>query len=1679
MLDAAGLDLVIDDVSFSEGDSGARMVDVPVRLTSPASGQVTVDFEITGGTAVANDDYLAPRVFTGFSAPAIVDNAGFKPWEVTVGDVDEDGDADLMTVDPNNLVLKIFQNTGDGSFTGPRMLQLGGNLSSSPELIDLNGDGHLDAFASARSSLGRFHVFPGNGDGTFGGRIQTGTMLFLDLAPLAMADLNNDNRPDVVTVSTTSGDDRVVMAFLNDGTGRFNQSYQSSNVGDFLGAPAPNRDPLMDAGDINGDGRADVVLATQEGKLWTFRGNGDGTFSQSSIPNSINGDPLDSVNLADLNNDGALDVVMVNSESDQVAVRLNDRAGNMGSITAFGAGDFPVDLDVADIDSDGQLDLVTANQGPRFSGPSATGDSVSLLRGIGDGTFLAAEHFWAGDPLAGGTFPSDVVIADFNNDSVPDLVIGHGGGSSTQATILSGQTDRLSSARLVFAPGQTVQNIPLEIVGDTASESDETVVIRLSNPVGATIADIEGQLTIEDDDTMLGSISGVAFHDENGDGVRTGTMVYSQDFEQNSDLSMWSHPRIDTTPSGRRFLGQFGNDPATLNLNGLPKHSAVEVDFDLYVIRSWDGNDSQFGPDQFVAGIVDVGVLLHTSFSNAPWHNQSYPDAFPNGDSPYRTGAVERDSLGYGQDLWGDAVYHISLTASHDADDVVLGFAGINLQDLADESFGLGNVQVRVVEEGLEGQTIYLDENNNSIHDNGERSTVTDRDGKYVLSNLAAGSYTVRQQLSDGWTQTTPANSAARQVTLNAGEVASKEDFGSQQQAMIDLAVKFTERDQDGKVINELTQLPVGQEFFIDVYAQDLRTSADATGVLSAFTDVIYNTDLIDVTRIDHTFDDFATGTINDATGTVDEVGGLENSTAGDRDPQLVFSLKATANQLGTLTIETNAGESRLSENQLFGIDGDLRNQTFYDSHSIDIVGAELVASSFDASPDHALLGETTVNFTIENTGFGPAGAFSVDVVHSSDDVIGNADDVVVTTVAIDGLANGQSATRSINLQLDVATLFNRAVADDAAGLGVGYVSTSSDYLGLVVDPANRVNELDERNNFAQGKGIDADDISFFPWDTNGNGVVTPTDVGFIINRIGQFSPPADARADLDGNGAITPSDAGSAVNRIGYARNDSVIETAVATHGALTMAPVSAALTSQINANLMAITTTFSDNTGTPISVLQTGQPFRINVLAQDLRATGTQQGVLSAFADVLYDTSLADIDGLVHTFDDFSTGTIDEFNGEVDEAGGLEYGGPTSRQPQLLFYLEATAGAAGTFTVDTRAGQSIFSQNLLVGIDNDLRSQTTYDGNRIQIVAAPATSTDQIGVFRGRNFYLDVDGDDVWNTATGTDQRLGFGNVGDTPLVGDWNGDGLDEIGVRRSSGGVYRDLNGNGTWDGAGSDGLTYFGRASDAPVSGDWNQDGRDDIGVFRDGKWYLDLNGNGSWDGTSRGDAIGLFGAAGDQPVVGDWSGDGSDDFGVFRNGRFYLDQNGNGLWDGQSGGDTIHSFGASTDFPISGKWGGDGNDHIGVYRSGRFYLDASGNGSWDGPEGGDQMFVFGATTDIPIIGNWRQGSATEDVVAVTDQSRETWQAGLTTRQLNLLHQNNIPAADSPTLGLGQATGSIVGVDVDAAAQLADQTNHLEGFERISQSLAAAGESAAVGQVELLTAVLDELGLVLN
>jgi D-alanyl-D-alanine carboxypeptidase len=176
-------------------------------------------------------------------------------------------------------------------------------------------------------------------------------------------------------------------------------------------------------------------------------------------------------------------------------------------------------------------------------------------------------------------------------------------------------------------------------------------------------------------------------------------------------------------------------------------------------------------------------------------------------------------------------------------------------------------------------------------------------------------------------------------------------------------------------------------------------------------------------------------------------------------------------------------------------------------------------------------------------------------------------------------------------------------------------------------------------------------------------------------------------------------------------------------------------------------------------------------------------------------------------------------------------------------------------------------------------------------------------------------------------------YGNPGDVPFMGDWDGDGVDTPGLyRRSDGYVYlRNSNTQGI-----ADTKFFFGNPGDLPLVGDWDGDGRDTVSIYRpsEARFYV-VNRLGSADkGLGAADFFFDFGDPGDAPFAGDLDGDGVDEVGLHRvsSGKVYYRTT---LTTGVAEVDFI--YGDPGDVVVAGDWDGDGRDTVGLYRPSNAY----------------------------------------------------------------------------------------------------------------------------------------------
>ena len=217
----------------------------------------------------------------------------------------------------------------------------------------------------------------------------------------------------------------------------------------------------------------------------------------------------------------------------------------------------------------------------------------------------------------------------------------------------------------------------------------------------------------------------------------------------------------------------------------------------------------------------------------------------------------------------------------------------------------------------------------------------------------------------------------------------------------------------------------------------------------------------------------------------------------------------------------------------------------------------------------------------------------------------------------------------------------------------------------------------------------------------------------------------------------------------------------------------------------------------------------------------------------------------------------------------------------------------------------------------DDTTRTLITYDSaGRASTVTLPAPVA---GAARPASTYTYPAGGARVVRAGGAagDTTVSFGAAGYRPVVGDWDLNGTDTIGVYDNGTWYLRNSNTAGSADVA----PFAYGIAAYRPVVGDWNNDNRDTVGLYDNGTWYLrNSNTAGSPDVAAF-----AFGIASYTPLVGDWDGNGTDTIGVYTGDTFYL-RNSNTA----GAADVVVGFGGAGYTPVVGDWDGNGTTTIGV-----------------------------------------------------------------------------------------------------------------------------------------------------
>ncbi|MFO0827583.1 MAG: FG-GAP-like repeat-containing protein [Phycisphaerales bacterium] len=313
---------------------------------------------------------LKPRIYVNNGSATFTDEtdtraAGITGWfrGVEAGDIDGDGDWDLILAQDFNKKPILLINNGAGVFTDGSSQLPNITLSSSrAQFGDVDNDGDLDLIlcnsgtASRFSTNGRPRLYLNNGSGTFtdAPAAQTPGANIAEQMDILFFDCDNDLDLDIFVGSRASNS----QLWINDGTGTFTKLAS--------GMPVGGSAYSYDAADIDGDGDMDLIgvnSGPSSAELLLKNANGLGTVwtnvSASITPNPATDD--NDSRFFDIDYDGDLDLV-VGSLGSSERIYQNNGTGAFaqaaGAITAV--ADSTLDVKVADLNNDGKTDIVTA-----------------------------------------------------------------------------------------------------------------------------------------------------------------------------------------------------------------------------------------------------------------------------------------------------------------------------------------------------------------------------------------------------------------------------------------------------------------------------------------------------------------------------------------------------------------------------------------------------------------------------------------------------------------------------------------------------------------------------------------------------------------------------------------------------------------------------------------------------------------------------------------------------------------------------------------------------------------------------------------------------------------------------------------------------------------------------------------------------------------------------------------------------------------------------------------------------------------------------------------------------------------------------------------------------------------------------------------------------------------------
>lgn len=336
------------------------------------------------------------------------DNGGNPIAKMAAGDLDKDGDIDIIFPEKGNIDGDVswFENIKGKFYRHLLRSELKG--ARIPKFADADKDGDLDIFLTVSSDLGEEEdevvLYENRGGGNFvNWRLNDDLDYAADVEP---ADIDGDGDMDAFATGRNAND---LIWMRNDG---LNGNWPSIKIDD-----NPNTPLGIEAVDLDLDKDMDVVICPiNEDKVFWYRNNGKGEFTKQVVDADV--DAPREIEAADLDKDGDIDLALVcGSTLSTVTVYLNNGSQGFSKSTAF-SGELGSDIEVADWDADGDMDIIFSIQNDAPADPRV---EVVLLRNSGKGSF-STENL-----IVNAESGRSLRVIDLDGDKDLDLLIGRKG----------------------------------------------------------------------------------------------------------------------------------------------------------------------------------------------------------------------------------------------------------------------------------------------------------------------------------------------------------------------------------------------------------------------------------------------------------------------------------------------------------------------------------------------------------------------------------------------------------------------------------------------------------------------------------------------------------------------------------------------------------------------------------------------------------------------------------------------------------------------------------------------------------------------------------------------------------------------------------------------------------------------------------------------------------------------------------------------------------------------------------------------------------------------------------------------------------------------------------------------------------------------------------------------------